>query len=257
MDNRELLEDALDKHFPDSDITIYETELFKNGFQVSIEQKPLSFSFFVKNNFLEAVQSKYNDFDAAKKSTNIVLPDNEKMAYINNFMESFYENERFNKIMEKFSLFDQEKMYQISGMEDSLKLIHNLSNASTSICRIDRQKYLVYLNYQFKMTKKREMIAVPVLSFFVGRNIDFQFDIAFNLEQQSIYFVKAYPMYYEDFFEENNIFDFNKDLETIFRNFIEKNVMKNIDPTNELGRQLASLGDDIDEKLKLLIMYSI
>lgn len=257
MDNRELLEDALDKHFPDSDITIYETEYLKNGFQVSIEQKPLGFSFFVKNNFLEAFQSKYNDFEDAQKSTNIVLPDNEKMTYINDFMKSFHENGRFSKIMEPFSLFEQAKMYQLSGINESLKLIHNLSNASTSICRIDREKYLVYLNYSFKMTKNRRMLPVPVLSFFIGRNIDFQFDIAFNIEQQSVYLVKSYPMYYEDFFEENDIFDFDNDLEIIFRNFVDKNVMKNIDPTNELGRQLVSLGDDMDEKLKLLIMYSI
>lgn len=257
MDNRELLEDALDCYFPEADISIYETEHLKHGFQVSIEQKSLTFSFFVRNNFLETVQSKYNDFEDTKKATNIVLPDNEKMTYINNFMNSFYTNGRFNKIMEPFSLFDQENMYKISGMEESLKLIHNLSNASTSICRIDRQKYLVYLNYSFKMTKDRRIIPVPVLSFFKGKNIDFGFDIAFNLEQQSIYFVKSYPIYYEDFFEDNTIFDFDKDLDTIFRNFIGKNVMKNIDPTNELGSQLASLGDDIDEKLKLLLMYSI
>lgn len=257
MDNRELLEDALDKHFPEADISIHEVAYMKNGFQVSIVQKGLSFSFFVKNNFIEAVQSKYNDFEETKKSTNIVLPDNEKMTYINSFMKSFYEYGRFNKIMEPFSTIVQETMYEISGMEESLKLIHNLSNSSKSICRIDKQEYLVYLNYSFKMTKDRRMMPMPVLSFFVGRNIDFQFDIAFNLENQTIHLVNSYPMYYEDFFEENDIFDFDKDLDIIFKNFIDKNVMKNIDPTNELGRQLVSIGEEMDEKLKLLIMYSI
>lgn len=257
MNNRTLLEDALDKYFPDSDISIFEAAYMKNGFQVGIEQKRLRFSFFVKNNFIEALQSKYNDFEDTKKVTNIILPDNDIMSLINNFMKSFYEGGDFRKIMTPFSYFDQKKMYEISGDEESLKVIHNLSNSSTSICRIDNKKYLFYLNYQFKMTRKREMIAVPVLSFFTGKDIDFQFDIAFNIEKQSIYFVKSYPMYYEDFFEENDIFDFDKDLDIIFRNFIEKNVMKNIDPTNELGRQLVSLGDDMDEKLKLLIMYSI
>lgn len=257
MDNRTTTEEALDKYFLDSNISIYKIEHIENSFQISIKKESLSFSFFVKNNFIEAIQSKYKDFEATQKEVNVVLPENENLTYIGNFMKDFYEKGLFNKIMKPFSIIDQKNMYEISGMEESIKLIHNLSNASKSICRIDKKEYVVHLNYQFKMTKKREMIAVPVLSFFIGREVDFKFDIAFNIEQQSIYFVKSYPIYYEDFFEENTIFDFEKDLDIIFRNFIDKNVMKNIDPTNEIRQQLELLDDDINEKVRLLIMYSI
>lgn len=256
MDSHHIIEDALDKHFPESDITIFRLQHMNNQFQVGIDQKHFNFAFFIDNNFIQAIQSKYDCFDEVKKLSNFDIPKN--LNYVNEFLKHFYEKTIFNKIFESFSEIPDESMYYISKMKElNQTMMHNLSEASISNCRLDKKEYLIYLKSSFKMTKNRELLAVPTLTFFNEKNSDFKFEIAFNIESQKAHLVKSYPIYYDDFFETNKIFNFDTDIDFIFNSFIDNLVMKRIDPNNELSRQLSSLGNDIDTKIKLLLMYSI
>jgi hypothetical protein len=258
MDNNKRIEDALDNHFPESDIAVYPMQHFKGSYHVSVKETDFNFGCIINNNFLREIQSKNDCFEAVQKSLNILLPSQEKIECINHFIRDFYNNGNFNKIFEMFSLIANESMYKTTQDEESnYAIFHSMSDPSKSNCRLDKKNYSIFLNCYFKMTKDRKLLAVPTLSFFNGNGNPFKFEISFNLENQTAHFVKSHPMYYDDFFEDNKIFDFTKDLDFVFKKFIDENVMKHIDPTNELGRQLESLEDDIDEKIKLLLMYSI
>jgi len=259
MDNNKRIEDALDNHFPESDIAVYPMQHFKGIYHVSVKETDFCFGCIINNNFLREIQSKNDCFEAVQKSLNILLPRQEKIECINHFIRDFYNNGKFNQIFEMFSLIDNESIYKITQNEETnYAIYHSMANQSPlNNCRLDKKDYLILLNCYFKMTQDRKLLAVPTLSFFNGNNNPFKFEISFNLENQTAHFVKSYPMYYDDFFKDNKIFDFTTDLDFVFKNFINENVMKHIDPTHELGRQLESLDDDIDEKIKLLLMYSI
>lgn len=256
MDLHNVIEDAVNQHFPDCDIAVFHIENLKNNFQINITQKDFDFAFFMHNNYIQGIQSKYDYFDKVEKLLNFDLPT--KLDYVNEFIKFIYEKSKFNKIFEPFNLIPNESMYHLSKMKKfNHTMIHNLSEASLSKCRLDKKDYSIYLNSSFKITKNKELIATPTLSFFQERNIDFNFEIAFNIEKQTVHLVKSYPMYYDDFFEDNEIFNVDKHMDFIFNSFIDNNVMKRIDPNGVIERQLSSLGDDIDTKIKLLLMYSI
>lgn len=259
MKNNKKIEDALDQHFPDADIAIFPMQYFKGSYHISIKEKEFTFGCMISNNFLREIQSKNDCFEAVQKSLNISLPNQEKIECINNFIRDFYNNSKFNKIFKMFSLIDNKSIYKITQHEESnYAMYHSMADQSPlNNCRLDKKDYLILLNCYFKMTQDRKLLAVPTLSFFNGNENSFKFEISFNLESETAHFVKSYPMYYDDFFKENKVFDFTTDLDFVFKKFIDENVMKHIDPTNELGRQLESLDDDIDEKIKLLLMYSI
>lgn len=259
MDDNKLIEDALDKHFPEADLAIFPMQYFKESYHISVKEKYFSFGCMMNNNFLREIQSKNDCFKEVQKSLNILLPSHEEIECINNFITEFYNKGKFNKIFEMFSLIDNESIYKITQHEESnYAMYHSMADQSPlNNCRLDKKDYLILLNCYFKMTKDRKLLPVPTLSFFNGNENSFKFEISFNLENQTAHFVKSYPIYYDDFFKENKVFDFTTDLDVVFKKFIDENVMKHIDPTNELGCQLESLDDDIDEKIKLLLMYSI
>lgn len=258
MDNHGIIEDALDKHYPESDISVYCVQNMVNKFHIGITQQEIDFTLFIDNNFLQNIQSKADCFDNVQKLSNFNVPTKEQLTPVNLFIQDLYTTGTFNKIFEPFPLISTETMYKVDEMKDlNFTIIHNLSDPSISRCRIDKQNYFILLNCYFKMTKNRELLAVPTLSFFCGKENQFKFDVSFNLETDTVHLVNSHPIYYEEFFEENSIFDVKKDFDSILKQFIDKNVMKKIDPTDELKRQLDSLGDDIDTKIKLLLMYSI
>jgi hypothetical protein len=258
MADNKILEDALDQYFPDADISIFPMQCFERKYQVSIVEKEFEFACFSENNFLSGFQSKNDCFEVAKVLSKIVLPKAEDLELINPFIKDFYQKSRFNKICEKFNVIAPESMYTVSQPATiNFAIISNMSDMSTSLCRIDKINYSIFLNCNFKLSKNREILPVPTLSFFSSRSNKFNFEVAFNIKKQTAHLVKSYPMYYDDFFEENMIFNFDTDLDNIFENFINENVMPHIDPNEELGRQLTSLGDDIETKIRMLLMYSI
>lgn len=258
MAGYEIMEDGLNNYFPNADIALFPMQYFEGNYQVSVTEKDFSFSGFVRNNFLTSIQSKNDCFECLKESSNIVLPMTEDLNYINQFIVDIYLKSMFNKIFEKIDLIPIESMYTVSKLDEiNLAIISNLSDYSTSVCRLDKKVYSLFLNCDFKMTKCRKLLPVPTLSFFRNKDSHFKVEIAFNLEKQTIHLVNSYALYYDDFFEENMIFNFDTDLNNIFESFIVESVMPNIDKNDELGRQLVSLGDDIETKIRLLLMYSI
>lgn len=257
MADNETLEDALDQYFPDADISIFPMQYFERKYQVSVVEKEFELCCFSENNFLSGFQSK-NDCFEVKVLSKIVLPKAEDLEFINPFIKDFYQKSRFNKIFEKFNVIAPESMYTVSKPETiNFAMISNISDMSTSLCRIDKINYSIFLNCNFKFSKNRKILPVPTLSFFSSRSNKFKFEVAFNIEKETVHLVKYHPMYYDDFFKENKLFNFDTDLHDIFEKFINENVMQHIDPNEELGRQLASLGDDIETKIRLLLMYSI
>jgi len=255
--NKKMIEDALIIHYPKAKMSIYPVEKMDNMFHVSLHQDNIDFTLFAYNNYIHSLQSNADKFDYVQGFSNIKIKSDD-LAILNDFAKNLYEKSLFHKVISPISIFDTEQVYYIDRMDElNFAMIRGLAKSLKLYCRLDKNEYSLSLNSNFKLTKNKEMVRVPTINITFDKYAKQKFEIAFNLTKGTAHLVSSYPVYYEDFFKENGIFETDKNFNLLFESFINDVVMKKIDPNNELKKQLDSLGDDIEEKVKLLIMYSI
>lgn len=255
--NKKIIEDALIAHYPKAKLSIFPVEKMDNMFHVSLRQDNVDFTLFAYNNYIHSLQSNADEFDYVQGFSNIKIKSDD-LEIINEFIKKLYEESDFKKVVSPLSLFKTDHIYFIDRMDElNFAMIRGLAESSKLYCRLDKNQYSIILNSYFKLTKNKEMVRVPTINIIFDQKAKQKFEIAFNITKGTAHLVDSYSVYYEDFFVENKIFDTDKNFDLLFKSFIDDVVMKKIDPTNELKQQLDLLGDDLDEKVRLLIMYSI
>lgn len=255
--NKKMIEDALIVHYPKAQLSTFPVEKMNNMFHISLRQDNIDFTLFAFNNYIHSLQSNADKFDYIQGFSNIKIKSDD-LEILNEFVKKLYERNDFKKVLSPISLFNTEHVYFVDRMDElNFAMIRGLAESLKLYCRLDKKQYSILLNSNFKLTKNKEMVRVPTINIVFDQKASQKFEIAFNLTKGTAHLVESYPVYYEDFFEENKIFEINKNFDLLFKSFIEDVVMKRIDPTNEIKQQLDLLGDNIDEKVKLLIMYSI
>lgn len=248
-----LLNKFLDEHFSDCSIQISETNNNKLFVTVSKENN-FVFDFVIIDSsiFYPSISKDYyNDIFKLFELNDSLT---ESIYILNYFIDCLNENKNFTKIFKKLKHFN----FSVESNFDSYQNFYEsyVEDRSIELClKFNNIKQHSILKFPFKFTNENKLKISPSITFLINQKEKISF--GFNLKDNSIHLITKNGEIYENFFIENKILHFEKDIDKFVNQYV--NLLLNDFKVEHINSELIYDIDtsNLDDKIALLNMLFI
>ena len=179
---------------------------------------------------------------------------------VNDFFDLISSNSNFNKIFytENRVMPTEICSFTREGTTASFKLpfIANTHSRTYLITKISKSYFMYYLENHFKMTKDGNILIVPMITFFEHQKNEHVF--AFNIYNQTIHLIRNEEFYFEDLFENNEVFNAGYHGDVFVDQYINNYILNTLEDDDSIRQELILYPpEQLSSKIDLLSMYMI
>lgn len=254
---RPLIEKFLNEHFPNDH---HEIRPLGQEFIVDVgEKEEMKLSFRSCGTTIYNVVIHQNHFEAITPLFGISNYKPESSDLLNTFISRCNDNSAFNTVFNKMQLVDLSPyMAFTSDYGDGYWDIHDAELAFRLTSKHSDIKQRCIVQYAFHFTRDNKLKCMPVIALVFGKTTNDCISVCFELDQQMVYSGIVPTMIYEDFFENNNPFDFDIEIEQFVHKFLDCNILMFDKANADNIHSLIDLdGLSLDNKLELFKMVDI
>lgn len=257
IDIQQPISDIFTSRYPKSTFTfkmVNDLILFKSFF---VKDKEFV-DFTIRNNSITAVKTSNKYLPEVKKLLSINKMKRGDFKIVADFFDLMNSNSNFNKIFSIDNKLSHNEMFSFKkeGSLFKLPLVCTGDKASFFITKMKKSYFRYYFENHFKLTKDGNILLVPVITVFEHQKNEHKF--AFNIYNQTIYRVRKEEFYFEDFFENNELFNAEYHGDVFVDEYIDHYVLNELDDDDDIRKELILYPrEHLSGKVDLLSMYMI
>jgi len=252
-----LINDIFTSRYPKSNFTLDEVNdvfLFKSFF----DKDKQFVDFTIKNKSITNIKTNNKYLPEVKKLLSINKMKRSDFKIVTDFFNLISSNSNFNKMFYIENKLSNDDMFSFKkeGSLFRLPLVYPSSKQSFFITKMSKSYFRYYFENNFKITRDGNILMVPTITLFEHQKNQHKF--AFNIYNQTIYRVRKECVYFEDFFENNEVFNAAYHGDVFVDEYIDNYIINSFEDDDDIKQLLIRLPrEHLYEKVELLSMYMI
>jgi hypothetical protein len=254
---QQSISDIFTSRYPKSTFTfddVNDVILFKSFFN-----KDKQFvDFTIINNSIIAIKTSNKYLPEIKKLLSINKMKRSDFKIVTDFFDQMKSNSNFNKMFYIDNKLSNNDMFSFKkeGSLFKLPLVYPSSTPSFFITKISKSYFRYYFENNFKLTRDGNILMVPTITLFEHQRNEHKF--AFNIYNQTIYRIRKEEIYFEDFFENNEVFNAEYHGDVFVDEYIDNYILNELDDDDGIRQELILYPrEQLSGKVDLLSMYMI
>lgn len=246
-------------HYPTSKFefkTVSGISVFKSTF----DKEKQFVDFIIKANSFTNIKTNTKYLPEVKRLLSINKMKRNDLKIIDHFFRLMTTNDNFEKIFTIENRLSNTDMFMFRKEGDTsaftLPLVASSNVGSYFITKFRKSYYRYFFENNFKITRDGTILMVPIIRFFQNQKNEHVF--AFNIYNQTIHRIREEAFYFDDFFENSEIFDPAYHGDVFVNEYIDHYVLKTLDDNDDIRKELVLYPlDRLSDKVDLLSMYMI
>jgi len=228
-------------------------------FKSTFDKEKQFVDFIFKKNSITTIKTNNKYLPEVKKLLSINKMKRSDFKIIDDFFTLINSNSNFDKIfyMENKILPTEICSFKRDSTSAfTLPFIANTHSRTYLITKISKSYFMCDLENHFKITKDGTILIVPMITFFGHQKNEHIF--AFNIYDQTIHRIRNEEFYFEDLFENNELFNPEYHGDIFVDAYIDNYILNTLDDDDEIKESLIVLPRErLSEKVDILSMYLI
>lgn len=255
IDTKQMITDLFQKRYPK---TTVDFKKYKESYYFSSNFDDKSFvRFVIQGGTISHIKTNNRYLPEVKNLFSIHKMKRIDFKIIDEFFRLINSNSNFNKVFKLRNNMTANDWFSFKRSSDffSLPLLPDTKYSSFLVDKLHNIHYRIYFENHFKMNKNGSFFIVPMIKFFDNRKNKQLF--AINIYEKTIHYVKKEEFFFDDFFENNAIFDPEYHGDVFVDEYID-NLIYQLDSSDEIRQELILYPrDKLSTKVDLLSMYTI
>jgi hypothetical protein len=254
---QQLISDIFTSRYPKSTFTLDEVNdivLFKSVF----DKDKQFVDFTIKKKSITTIKTNTKYLPEVKKLLSINKMKRSDFRIVTDFFKLLSSNSNFNKMFSIENRLSNDDMFSFKkeGSSFRLPLVYPIGEQSFFITKMSKSYFRYYFENNFKITKDGTILMVPIITVFEHQKNEHKF--AFNIYNQTIYRIRKEEVYFEDFFENNEVFNADYHGDVFVDEYINNYVLNTLEDDDSIRQELISYPRErLSDKVNLLSMYMI
>lgn len=243
--------------YPQVDVKVYNNEDIIT-LKSSFDDGNKFIDFEIHKNSVRRIRISHKHLIKAEKLFSINKVKSKDFDIIHVFFNQLTAHSNFNKC---FKLIDRLQIKNVFRFYRD-GLISNLPNMTDDqgyvhlICNLKQDSFVLYFGNYFKLSRDGNFLPIPMIKFFEGQSNEQVF--AFNIYNQQIYKVKKELFYFEDLFEDAELFDINYHGDILVDEYLDTHIINTMSKDDPIRQSLITLPrENLKAKIDLISMYLI
>lgn len=229
-------------------------------FKSTFDKENQFVDFIFKKNSITTVKTNNKYLPEVKNLLSINKIKRSDFQVVNDFFDLISSNSNFDKIFytENRVLPTEICSFKREGTTSAFTLpfIANTHSRTYLITKISKSYFMYYLENHFKMTKDGNILIVPMITLFEHQKNEHIF--AFNIYNQTIHLIRNEEFYFEDLFENNEVFNAGYHGDVFVDQYINNYILNTLEDDDSIRQELILYPpEQLSSKIDLLSMYMI
>lgn len=229
-------------------------------FKSTFDREKQFVDFIFKKNSITTIKTSNKYLPEVKRLLSINKMKRNDLKIIDHFFRLMMTNVNFEKIFTIENRLSNTDMFTFRKEGDTsafiLPLVASSNVGSYFITKFRKSYYRYFFENNFKITRDGTILMVPIIRFFQNQKNEHIF--AFNIYNQTIHRIREESFYFDDFFENSELFDPTYHGDVFVNEYIDHYVLKTLDDKDDIRKELVLYPlDRLSDKVDLISMYMI